>query len=112
MNRLSPAGLSALLLIVPGLAEPAFAQDQKTTRSGAPIVVRVFYNCARPGNHPNAAGSASNGTVTLREATRNRCGNPRQPVVEAVYTPKPGFKGTDEVIFVAGTRARVKVTVR
>ncbi|HEY7384350.1 MAG TPA: hypothetical protein VH743_11825 [Beijerinckiaceae bacterium] len=111
MIRLSLA-LSAVCLTMPWLAGPAAAQDQKTTRSGQPVVVRVFYNCARPGNHPNAAGSASNGTVTLHEATRNRCGNPRQPVVEAVYTPKPGFKGTDEVIFVAGTRARVRVTVR
>jgi hypothetical protein len=111
MVRLSP-GLFALCLVTPGLAEPAAALDQKVTRSGQPVVVRVYYNCARPGNYPNAAGSAYNGTVTLREATRNRCGNPRQPVVEAVYTSKPGFKGTDEVIFVAGSRARVKVIVR
>jgi hypothetical protein len=108
MSRLS-VGLSALCLIMPGLAAPAMAQDQKVTRMSQPVVVRVFYNCT---GRPNAAGYAYNGTLSLRETTLNRCGNPRQPAIEAVYTPRYGFRGTDEVVFTAGTGERLKVTVR
>lgn len=93
------------------LPTPALAQDTKVTRAGQPVVVRVFYDCVK-GRYPNAAGAASHGTVTSREARRNRCGSPNHPVVEAIYTPNPGFRGTDEVILYGGSRARVKVVVQ
>ena len=85
-------------------------ETRKVTSAGRPMLVRVFYNCGVRG-YPNAAGSASNGTVSQWEARRNRCGNANHPVVEAIYTPNPGFRGTDKVIFHGGTRAWVDVTV-
>ena len=99
------------LPILLALPDPVFAQAAKTTSAGRPVVVRTFFNCVRD-RYPNAAASASHGTVVSRETRRNRCGNPNQPVVDVVYTPNPGFRGTDEVIFHGGMRARTKIIVR
>src|SRR3954470_13498601 len=114
MNKLLFFGI--LALSASASVESAMAQMQpRTTRSGQPVRVYSFWDCTR-GNTPQASGSAAHGTVATREATQNRCGNPKQPVIELYYTPQAGFKGEDEV-FVnrsgghRGRRLSVKVNV-
>ena len=109
LKRYRLVGLTLPLLF--SLPEPSVAQQKAvTTSAGRPVVVRVFFNCVR--GYPRATGSASNGTVTTRDSTRNRCGTPNHPVVETIYTPNPGFRGTDKVVLHGGTRTWVDVIVR
>jgi hypothetical protein len=93
-------------------AGPAIAQSA-TAQSGKPTRIWSFWNCTPEGGL-SASGAATNGTITTRNATQNRCGNPRHPVVEMIYTSRPGFKGTDEA-WLTGTRGQrqvVSVTVQ
>ena len=114
MNKLLFVGMLALSASVS--VESATAQMQpRTTRSGEPVRVYSFWDCAR-GNTPQASGSAAHGTVATREATQNRCGSPKQPVIELYYTSQAGFKGQEEVFINRsggrrGQRLSVKVNV-
>jgi hypothetical protein len=104
-------GLALPLLF--SLPDPSVAQQKPViTSAGRPVVARVFFNCGVRGAYPNATGTASHGTVTTQDATRNRCGNRNHPVVLTVYTPNPGFRGTDRVILNGGQRAWIDVVVR
>ena len=94
--------------------DPVFAQERVYyARSGQPIPVLVYFSCGPRGQFAGASGAAQHGSVTMRYATGNRCGNPNHPVVQLIYTSRPGFRGQDEAIFYtpAGT-ARRRIIVR
>jgi len=77
-------------------------------KTGMPTVVWNVWNCL---GHPLVvSGTAKNGSVTLREARQNRCGNPHQAVGQLVYTSAFGFKGTDHLTVYVG-RQSVDVTL-
>jgi hypothetical protein len=90
---------------------PAFAQQGiHFARSGEPKLLGVYFNCTPRGGLPSPSGTAHNGTITTRVATGNRCGSPNYPVVQMIYTSRPGFRGRDQA-FLYGSPPRVTTIV-
>jgi hypothetical protein len=100
--------------IAPAGPDSALAQPRAPTvvRSGQPSVIYVFYGCGPRGVPPTVSGTASNGTITTRPGTRNRCGKTNHPVVEVVYTSRPNYRGPDEATLHGPDRPQVKITVQ
>ncbi len=105
--------MKALTLSVLGLAitaaVPVDAQTD-TVRSGQPKRIWTFFDC-QIGRVVGGSGTASNGSVEMRQTTQNRCGHPQLPVLEAIYTSRAGFKGTDTVYLYYGRLRRRQVVV-
>ena len=93
---------------------PVSAQEKVYyAQSGRPIPILVFFNCGPRGVPQGASGAAQHGIVTARYTTGNRCGNPRQPIVQMIYTSRPGFRGPDEATFSGyGASIRRRIIVR
>jgi hypothetical protein len=103
----------AILLLALAGAEPAAAQQAtRFAQSGRPLVLGVYFNCTSRGDLPSPSGAAQNGTITTRVATGNRCGNPQQPVVQMIYTSRPGFRGRDEAFLYGPMNRRTTIIVR
>ena len=101
--------LGALSAIGPGIAQERVYHAQ----SGRPIPVLVYFSCGARGHFSGASGTAQNGSITMRYATGNRCGNPRHPVVLLIYTSRPGFRGQDEAfLYTPAGNTRRRIIVR
>lgn len=105
-------------LICPALAalasaNPAAAQERvHYAQSGRPLPIGAFFRCG-PRSAPQApSGTAYNGTITTRLTTEARCGNPHHPVVQMIYTSRPGFRGQDEIFLYGPPNERRRVIVR
>jgi hypothetical protein len=109
--RSVPASL--VCLMTAGLASnPASAKGIHHAQSGQPKVLGVYFNCTPRGGLPSPSGAAHNGTITTRVATANRCGNPHQPVVQMIYTSRPGFTGRDQAHFYGSPPRVTTIIVR
>ena len=104
-----------MAFVLLGLADASPASAQQATRfaqSGRPLILGVYFNCTSRGGLPSPSGAAHNGTITTRVATGNRCGNPQQPVVQMIYTSRPGFRGRDEGFLYGPMNRRTTIIVR
>jgi hypothetical protein len=93
--------------------DPAAAQERvHHAQSGRPIAIGAFFNCG-PRMAPQApSGTARNGTVTTRLTTEARCGNSNHPVIQVIYTSRPGFRGQDEIFLYGPPAERRRIIVR
>jgi hypothetical protein len=99
-------GLAGLALLV---AHPAAAQSYATS-AGKRVKVYVSFDCVK--HRPRLVSyTANNGSLETVSSTADKCGNASEPVVELWYTPKAGFRGTDEVFITGGGRNRITVRV-
>ena len=76
--------VASFYLAALGLASISSASAQQPivmVKSGEPKSIRVFFNCGPRGTVPSVSGAASHGTITARQITQNRCGNPDQQVL-------------------------------
>jgi hypothetical protein len=106
---------SATVIVLLGLAgiSPASAQQPvRFAQSGRPLILGVYFNCGPRGGLPSPSGTAYNGAIMTRVATGNRCGNPHQPVVQMIYTSRPGFRGRDEAFLYGPLNRRTTIIVR
>jgi hypothetical protein len=100
-----------------GLAEAAMYSIPRVrdveTKSGVPVYIGGFISCR---DHLPYEGTAfvQHGKVTMKRATVNQCGNPKEPAALYWYVSDTGFKGVDEVNFsyTSGSTLIVHVTVR
>ena len=107
------AFLCGVLLIGVAGSSPASAQQAvHVAQSGRPHILGVYFDCTGRRGLPSPSGTAYNGTITTRVATGNRCGNPQQPVVQMIYTSRPGFRGRDEAIFYGDPPRRTTIMMR
>jgi hypothetical protein len=90
---------------------PAAAQT-KSVPTGQSTVLTTYFSCDLRGGSIVPTAVAYHGTVATRESTAHRCGKPNHPVIEFIYTPKPGFKGRDEAFFYGGPNYRMTVIVQ
>jgi hypothetical protein len=87
--------------------------ETRTAKSGRPSVIWTWFDCRLGDRQVVGSGQAANGTVSVRETTINRCRRSDQPALEATYTSKPDFSGTDTVHLTFGRdRQRITVHVR
>jgi hypothetical protein len=84
--------------------------ETRTAKSGRPSVIWTWFDCRLGDRQVVGSGQAANGTVSVRETTINRCRRSDQPALEATYTSKPDFSGTDTVHLTFG-RDRQQITV-
>jgi hypothetical protein len=92
------AGL-AFIAIAFGVIPTASAgtrTKEVNAKAGVPTLLFVWYDCVR---HFPYQGTAfvENGTLTYKDAVRNRCGGANEPARELWYTSNSGFTGTDNV---------------
>jgi hypothetical protein len=107
------AFVASLVLASLGGASPASAQQPiRFAQSGRPLILGAYFNCTSRGGLPSPSGTAYNGTITTRVTTGNRCGNPYQPVVQMIYTSRPGFRGQDEAYLYGPLNRRTTIIVR
>jgi hypothetical protein len=112
MTKVLAPALAFLLIGFAGSSPVSAQQRIHVAQSGRPHILGVYFNCTNRRGLPSPSGTAYNGTVTTRVATGNRCGNPQQPVVQMIYTSRPGFRGRDEVILYGDPPRRSTVIVR
>jgi hypothetical protein len=95
------------------ISTSAIAQSRPiTVKAGETArIFNFFANCENGKFSGTASGSASNGTITTKVDTGNYCGRANHPVTRVFYTPKPGFKGEDEVFLYAGAGGQQRRTV-
>ena len=92
---------------------PVSAQQRThVAQSRRPTILGVYFNCTPRGGLPSPSGTALNGTITTRQAVGSRCGNPNQPVVQIIYTSRPGFRGQDEIYLYGPEPRRATIIVR
>lgn len=116
--NLRPRGVHALLLVGAGIFHTHAAEARDVifgahTKTGAPTLIRTFFNCIRHVPGGNGAAIAEHGSAELKFVTGAHCGNANEPANEVWYTSNPGFKGIDNVTIPVGpwTNVIVRVTV-
>ena len=102
MDSRSRTILSTLILAATlgclGPGQASSRNEEREAQSGKPTRIFNFFDCT---SHIPWQGTAfvDHGTVTYKDVTQKRCGNPSEPAREVWYTSPPGFTGVDTVTF-------------
>jgi hypothetical protein len=66
-------------------------------KSGTPKLIQVYFDCKNHLRFGDTGRFVEHGTITIKDAVQQRCGNANEPVKEIWYTSEPGFVGVDSV---------------
>jgi hypothetical protein len=92
------------------IAQASASEYNSHAKSGQAALVGHLYSCSSHVPGGDGGYRVEHGTVTLKDATYNACGNPNEPAREVWYTSTPGFKGVDRVTFPMGKRGNGGIT--
>jgi hypothetical protein len=104
--KLVLGALATVAVLAPVGAATAAAYRTYVERSAAsdvPTHIWTFSNCIGRQHYPfSGTAFAEHGTVTFKEAVKNRCGDPNAIAREVWYRSDAGFAGIDIVTFPRG----------